>query len=362
MNSHLNDILNKSSLTKADIVYLLKLNNPSDLDLLFQQAVNIRNEYCGAKVFFRGLIEISNICRKNCLYCGIRIENKAIVRYDISEKEIIDTAFSAWDNGLASIVLQSGERTDKVFIHKIIRCLQAISDYTQHKMRITLSLGEQKKETYKLWKEAGADAYLLRIETSDSDLFRKIHPDNRLHRFEDRLRALEHLKEIGFQVGTGVMIGLPFQSIESLADDLIFIQNLDADMAGMGPYLEHQETPLFLWRNHLTDVNERLLLTLKMYAILRILMKDINIASTTATDAISSSGRLKGILAGANVIMPDITPEKYLGKYTIYPNKPVSKLTLRKVLEKAETMVKTSGCEPVLADRGDPVHYLLKSL
>jgi len=360
MTRILSEILNQNELTKEDIVLLLNLNNPSDLSLLFEKARNIRDQYCGAKVFFRGLIEVSNICKKNCLYCGIRSGNKAVLRYDIPENEIIETAKTAWDNGLAAIVLQSGERTDKAYIDKITNILKAISSYTQKGMRVTLSLGEQKKDTYKSWKEAGADAYLLRIETSNPGLFRKIHPDNRFHRFENRLQALEHLKESGFQVGTGVMIGLPFQTIEDLADDLLFMQKIDVDMVGMGPYLEHQETPMFSIRNHLKSENERLLLTLKMYAVLRIIMKDINIASTTALEAISPDGRIQGIQAGANVVMPNITPVKYLGNYMIYHNKAVSKVEMTETLEKAKKSVEKSGFEPVLNVRGDSLHWIEK--
>ena len=187
---------------------------------------------------------------------------------------------------------------------------------------ITLSLGEQSEETYQRWFEAGAHRYLLRIEEADRELYKKLHPDDNNHRFQNRIDAIKLLRKTGYQVGTGVMIGLPFQTIENLADDLIFFKDIDVDMVGMGPYIEHEDTPLFKYKNIIPSKRERFLLAIKMVALLRIIMKDINIAATTALQTLDIFGREKALDAGANIIMPNLTPLKYRESYLLYEDKP----------------------------------------
>ena len=282
-------------------------------------------ETIGPEVYLRGLIEISNICVKNCLYCGIRRDIRCS-RYELSEEEVLAAARTAAARRFGSIVIQGGEHTDLAFISRITRLIKAIKDIEpavegDPQLGITLSLGEQKKEVYEEWFDAGAHRYLLRIESTNPDLFHRIHPTDPLHSYDRRLRALYDLKDIGYQAGTGAMIGLPFQTAEDMADDLLFYKEFDAPMIGMGPYNPHPETPLTLQNVPYPSAERRFSLGLKMIALLRLLMPDINIAAATALEVLDSRGREKGILSGANVIMPNITPVEQMVKYNLYDRK-----------------------------------------
>jgi len=315
------EILKKDLFSKEDLVSLLSTDEMESRKI-FEKAQQVKKEFVGKKVYFRGLIEYSNYCSKNCFYCGIRAGNSRYVRYRMPGQEVIEAATYAYNNNYASIVIQAGEASDKKFVSTIEKLLKEIHVKTEGKLHITLSLGEQTEETYRRWFDAGAHRYLLRIEVSSPELYRKLHPNDKHHDYFARLEALNLLKHIGFQVGTGVMIGLPFQTLPDLADDLIFFRDFDIDMAGMGPYIEHEDTPLYQYRNELLPLRERFLLSLKMVAILRIMMKDINIAATTAMQTIDPQGREKALLVGANVIMPNLTPVKYRQNYLLYENKP----------------------------------------
>jgi biotin synthase len=314
-------ILNKELLTHDDIVYLLSLKS-KEKTRLFEQSAAVKEKHVGNKVYFRGLIEFSNVCLKNCLYCGIRNDNSHVHRYNLTDDEILDAAMFAAENNYGSLVLQSGEIQHASFTSRMGRLLTDIHRATGGKLRITLSCGEQSAETYKLWHDCGAHRYLLRIESSNPGLYKKLHPNDENHSYQRRLDSLFSLQQTGYQVGTGVMIGLPFQTLSDLAGDLLFMQQFNIDMVGMGPYLEHEETPLYEFRKMLLPREERFQLTLKMIAVLRILMKDINIAATTALQTIDKLGREKAIKIGANVIMPNITPGKYRDDYLLYQNKP----------------------------------------
>jgi len=317
----LEKIFSKSSFTREDIVYLLGLQG-TEKTQLFSESARIKEKHVGNKVYFRGLIEFSNVCLKNCLYCGIRLDNKDVHRYNLTDGEILDAARFAADNKYGSLVLQSGEIQHLNFTDRMEKLLTAIHQATGGKLRITLSCGEQSQDTYKRWHNSGAHRYLLRIESSNPELYKKLHPNDENHSFQRRLDSLYGLQKTGYQVGTGVMIGLPFQTLDDLAGDLLFMQQFNIDMVGMGPYLEHEETPLYEFRDKLLPREERFQLTLKMIAVLRILMKDINIAATTALQAIDKLGREKAIKIGANVIMPNITPGKYRDDYLLYQDKP----------------------------------------
>ncbi|HQN59740.1 MAG TPA: radical SAM protein, partial [Bacteroidales bacterium] len=205
---------------------------------LFEHAARVKREHVGDLVYFRGLIEFSNNCRKNCLYCGIRSGNRKVKRFNLFDEEIVSAAIFANDNGYGSIVLQSGEIHGKMFTKRIESLLKKIHAATNDRLRITLSCGEQEKDVYRRWFESGAKRYLMRIETSNQDLYARLHPNDQRHSFRKRLDCLNILKETGYQTGTGVMIGLPFQTPEDLADDLLFLKNNDIVMIGMGPYLE----------------------------------------------------------------------------------------------------------------------------
>jgi biotin synthase len=228
---------------------------------------------------------------------------------------------------------------------------------TQGRLGITLSCGEQTEEVYRHWFDLGAKRYLLRIETSSNQLYRKLHPDDKDHHYVTRLNALESLKKIGYQLGTGVMIGLPFQSIEDLADDLLFMKRMDIAMCGMGPYVEHHETPLYAYKNLLLPLSERLSLSLKMIAVLRMMMSDINIAATTALQSIDKNARMKAIEIGANVLMPNITPRNFRNYYFLYENKPISSQSDEEELRFLEEQLRIIGHEIGFFRQGNSLHY-----
>lgn len=293
---------------------------------LFARAVAVRNGAVGDRVYLRGLIEFSNRCSKNCLYCGIRCGNGKVCRYELTDDQMFAAAEYAWRAGYGSVVIQAGERTDRGFVERVERLVRGIKALSEHRLGITLSLGEQSRLTYRRWFDAGAHRYLLRIESSSPELYARIHPAD--HSYVGRLECLRSLKAEGYQVGTGVMIGLPYQRVENLADDLLFLKELDVDMCGMGPYIEHPDAPLSAVVSDFSR-SERLQLALRMVALLRLLMPDINIASTTALHALHPDGRQLGVAAGANVLMPNLTPTVVRGDYKLYDDKPLRDMDLR---------------------------------
>ena len=308
------------NLDRNALISYLEDNSPEVAATLYSEAYKVKKKTVGESVYLRGLVEISNICRKNCLYCGIRRDNLNTGRYELTSEEVLEAAAFAADQGYGSMVIQGGERTDSKFIDKITSLLVEIK--RRWPLGITLSLGEQTEDVYREWFEAGAHRYLLRIESSTRELYEKIHPVDAVHSYETRVQALKDLRKCGYQVGTGVMIGLPFQTAANLADDLLFFKEMDIDMCGMGPYLVHSETPLYACRHLIPDLERRLDLSLRMVALLRLLMPDINIAATTAMQAIAPDGRERAILAGANVLMPNLTLSEVREDYQIYQNKP----------------------------------------
>ncbi len=315
------EILKKPGFTKADIVQLLNAEG-EEAKILFHHSAKIKEENVGNTVYLRGLIEMSNVCDKDCLYCGIRKSNELTNRYSLNETEVLNAIKFAYDNRYGSVAIQSGELCSTAFTSKIDNIIAESKKLTNGEIGITLSCGEQSEETYRKWFNSGAHRYLLRIESSTKELYTKIHPNNSNHDFNNRLTTLKTLKKIGYQVGTGVMVGLPFQTVEHLADDLLFMKEFDIDMCGMGPYIEHKDTPLYEFKDSLIPLNDRFKLTLKMIAVLRIMMPDINIAATTALQTIDKMGREKAIRIGANILMPNITPGKYRDSYALYENKP----------------------------------------
>jgi biotin synthase len=311
-------------LTFADLVYLLNLEDEESLGRLYDRAYQVKLAQVGNRVFFRGLIEFSNLCRKNCYYCGIRRDNDKVERYEMTLAEILEAARFAYENGYGSVVLQAGERGDANYVSFVEEILREIKNLSSGELGITLSLGEQSRETLERWYDAGGHRYLLRIETSSRELYRKLHPEG--HDFDARLQTLRDLTAIGYQVGTGVMIGLPFQTREDLARDLVFFREWDVAMIGMGPYVIHRDTPLGTvceeGKVAIGNSDEQLRLALKMIALARIYLKDVNIAATTALQALQADGREQGLLAGANIIMPNITQVKYKTAYQLYEGKP----------------------------------------
>lgn len=296
----------KMSLTKDEIISLL--TDEKHQQDLFDKADNVRHRYVGDEVHLRGLIEFSNICRNNCLYCGIRRGNIKAVRYRMSEEEVIETARRAVNLGFKTIVMQSGE--DMYYdTSRMCRIIEAIKKFD---VAITLSIGERTYAEYKAFRAAGADRYLMRIETTDKDLYHKLDPGmSWQHRYE----CLLTIKELGYELGSGIMVGLPEQSIESIAEDLLFLKEIGVDMAGIGPFIPHPQTPLA------KETGGTLNLSLRTMAIMRLLLPDINIPATTAMESLAPNGRIQALKAGANVIMPNVTDREYCKLYELYPNK-----------------------------------------
>lgn len=349
-------LLEKDSFTKEELVQLLSTTG-DEKTKLFTKAAEIKEKFIGRKVYFRGLIEMSNICSKNCFYCGIRAGNNAVKRYTLSDDEVIEAAKFAWENKYGSIALQTGEVNTKEYVDRIETLLEKINAATNNELGITLSLGEQTEETYRKWFKKGGIRYLLRIESSNRELYAKLHPNDKHHIYDERIECLKALRRVGYQVGTGVMIGLPFQTLEHLAEDLLWIKEMDIDMVGMGPYVEHPNTPLYEFKDSLLPLKERFDLALKMTALLRIIMKDINIAAPTALQAIDPLGREKAIKVGANIVMPNITPGAYRNDYKLYENKPCVDDAADDCKNCLEARIQLTGDEIGYGEHGNSKHF-----
>lgn len=356
MNISSDSILRKDEFSLAELVALLGSHGGDKVNL-YTRAAEIKKQFVGNKVYFRGLVELSNICSKNCLYCGIRSGNTKPQRYMVTEDEVLESARFALENGYGSMVLQSGERCDERFVATVSGLLQKIKTLSDGKLGITLSMGEQSEKTYREWFANGAHRYLLRIETSDKELYYRIHPNDSRHDFDKRIESLKLLRKIGYNVGSGVMIGLPFQTLEHLAGDLLFFKALDIDMAGMGPYIEHEDTPLYAYKDQLWPRKERFDVSLKMVALLRIMMKDINIAATTAMQAIDKQGREKALKVGANIIMPNLTPLKYREDYLLYEDKPCLDEDADECRNCLEARIHMAGDKIGFGEWGDSKHF-----
>lgn len=293
---------------RDSLVVLLKSDDPT-AEALFAAADRVRAESVGDEVHLRALIEFSNHCRRDCLYCGLRRHHDNLPRYRMEPDEIVACAIEAADMGCGTVVLQSGEDLwyTAPVLAEAVRGIKAARD-----VAVTLSIGERPEEDYRLLREAGADRFLLRIETSSPTLYRRLHPDSD---WRKRLGCLSALWRCGFQVGSGVQIGLPGQSLRMLADDLLFLRSLKLDMVGVGPFIAHPETPLAGTRSGTFD------LTLRFLACLRLLCPQALIPATTVLAALDPDGWQRGLAAGADVLMPNVTPMEYRRSYEIYPNK-----------------------------------------
>jgi biotin synthase len=320
----LEQILNSENLSKEEIVYLLNLTNEADKQKLFARADEVRARYCGEEVHLRGIIEFSNYCEQNCLYCSLREDNFALTRYRMTPEEIIEAAKTVSNLGIFTIVLQSGDDRyyDTDMIAYILYQIKQQAD-----VAVTLCLGERGFDEYRAWKIAGADRYLLKYETANEKLYSTYHKNQRL---EERLNHIRFLKTLGYQVGSGNMIGLPMQTVEDIADDLLLCKELDLDMAAFGPFIPSPHTP---YQNKTSGDEE---LTLRAIAVARLVLKDVHIPATTALATLDEDGRVRGLNVGANIIMPDMTPNPYREKYLIYPDRKClaeSPLTCKACLE-----------------------------
>ncbi|MGQ9819465.1 MAG: [FeFe] hydrogenase H-cluster radical SAM maturase HydE [Candidatus Kapaibacteriales bacterium] len=357
-------LLNIQELNKEQIIRLLSTESPLEIEQLRQKANELTLKNCGEKVYLRGLIEFSNYCVNDCFYCGIRKSNNKILRYFLTEDEILECAHLAFKLGFGSIVLQSGERRDSKFIDFLCRTIEKIkletkSEILPNGLGITLCVGKQSLETYRKFFEAGAHRYLLRIETTNKELFKEIHPKD--ISFDHQVECLYAIKEVGFQLGTGVMIGLPNQTLKDLADDLIFFRKIDADMIGMGPYIVHKNTPMQKYSNYFVENKNKIYqLALKMISVARIFLKNVNIASTTALQALYPFGREEGLRYGANVIMPLLTPTKFRKEYLLYDGKPCIDEFANDCYDCIIHRIESIGRKVGHNEYGDSPHFLAK--
>ena len=306
----MNKLIEKAKIThnldKEEILELLQ--NDDINEELFKAADEIRQTYLGDYVHLRGLIEFTNICKRNCMYCGLRRDNKNIERYRLTQEEILDFAKKAVSYGYKTIVLQGGE--DDYFTKE--KMTNIVKEIKKLGVALTLSLGEKTYDEYKSFKEAGADRYLIRIETTDKKLYEDMDPNMS---FEERLNCLKNLRELGYEVGSGILVGLPDQTLESIASDILFFKEINADMIGIGPFIQNEDTPL-------KDAQGGdLTLALKVMALTRLMLPDINIPATTAMESLTPNGRIVALQSGANVVMPNVTEGEYRKLYALYPGK-----------------------------------------
>ncbi|HOQ04795.1 MAG TPA: [FeFe] hydrogenase H-cluster radical SAM maturase HydE [Anaerohalosphaeraceae bacterium] len=310
-------------LTKSEIEFWLRQTDPAELEKLWQAADRVRREHVGDAVHLRGLLEISNYCRRSCAYCGLSRHNRSLARYRMTAEEILDAARQIAAFGYGTVVLQAGEDDgiEAAWLADIIRTIKQTTP-----LAVTLSLGERSLDELRLWRQAGADRYLLRFETSDPELFRLIHPPVGGQTLS-RIDILRQLRSLGYEVGSGVMVGIPGQTYRSLAEDIDLFRQLDLDMIGVGPYIPHPHTPLGKGRirpsvSPAEQVPNTEEMTYKVIALTRLVCPEANIPSTTALATINrESGRELGLQRGANIVMPNCTPPHYRQLYEIYPGK-----------------------------------------
>jgi len=328
-------------LEKAEWVTLIQ-NHESVADYAQKTAYEIKRENFGDGIFIRGLIEISSYCKNNCLYCGIRAGNKKAQRYRLEKEDILACAKEGHELGFRTFVMQGGEDsyfTDEVLCDIISQIKNLYPDSA-----ITLSLGERSRESYEKLYKAGADRYLLRHETATKEHYKTLHPE--VMSFERRMQCLKDLKETGFQVGCGFMVGSPNQTAENLAEDMIFISEFKPHMVGIGPFLQHCDTPFAEYPNGSVDM------TVFLLSLIRIMLPKVLLPATTALATLAKDGRERGIMAGANVVMPNLSPLEVRKKYMLYDNKIATDTEAAEGLEKLVKQMEKIGSR-VEFSRGD---------
>lgn len=329
-------------LTNAEFAVLLDQSSGADRDFLFERARAVRDAHYGRKVYIRGLIELTNYCKNDCLYCGIRKSNTSCERYRLTKEQILSCCESGYALGFRTFVLQGGEDgwyTDERMTDIVRAMRQAYPDCA-----ITLSLGERGRESFKRLYDAGANRYLLRHETADEAHYARLHPVSMT--LTHRLQCLRDLKEIGFQTGAGFMVGSPYQTTECIVRDFRFLQELRPQMVGLGPFIPHHATPL---KDFPAGSTERTLLCL---SIVRLLLPNVLLPATTALATIDGDGRIKGMNAGCNVVMPNLSPLEDRSKYLLYDNKASSGDEAAESLRALREHLAAAGYEVVI-DRGD---------
>ncbi|MDE7226614.1 MAG: [FeFe] hydrogenase H-cluster radical SAM maturase HydE, partial [Ruminococcus sp.] len=307
MNNPVDKLYNTKNLTDDELRELITSDNAETAETLRICDDSVRQKHYGKKVFLRGLIEISSFCRNDCLYCGIRCSNKSAERFRLTEDKIIGCAESGYKKGFRTFVLQGGEDnyyTDERMCRIITQIKEKCPDCA-----VTLSLGERTPESYKLMKQAGADRYLLRHESADNGLYQKLHPPKMI--LDKRINCLYNLKEEGYQVGAGFMVGAPFQTVDNIIADLRFLQNLNPHMVGIGPFVPHRATPFSGFAGGTVE------LTVRLLGIIRLMLPEVLLPATTALGTISPNGRILGLQTGCNVVMPNISPSDSRNKYEL---------------------------------------------
>ncbi len=333
---------NTHSLTVEQYENLITNRNEKSTELLKKYAVENRQKYYDNKVFVRGLIEVSNICKNDCYYCGIRKSNNNCDRYRLTKEEILSCADEGYDLGFRTFVMQGGE--DGTFTDEWLCDVITTLKHNHPDCAVTLSLGERTYDSYKKLYDSGADRYLLRHETADSNHYSKLHPSDLS--LSNRLQCLYNLKEIGFQTGCGFMVGSPYQTTRNIAQDLKFIEEFQPDMCGIGPFIPHKDT---VFANEKAGDAE---LCLYLLSIVRLIKPNILLPATTALGTIKNGGREKGILHGANVIMPNLSPLSVRKKYALYDGKISTGEESAQSLSKHKQSIKSIGYE-IVTDRGD---------
>lgn len=332
----------KQQLNREEWMMLIENRTPELAEELFFQARQVREEIYGKTVYIRGLIEFTNYCKNDCYYCGIRKSNGNASRYRLEETEILECCAHGYELGFRTFVLQGGEDghfTDE----RLISLVEAIKK-THPDCAVTLSVGERSYESYGRLYEAGADRYLLRHETANEEHYRKLHPGSL--KAENRKQCLWNLKEIGYQVGCGIMVGSPGQTVEHLAEDLFFMKELNPQMVGIGPFISHKDTPFA------EEPSGSMELTLYLLGLIRLMLPKVLLPATTALGTIHPEGRELGILAGANVVMPNLSPANVRGKYLLYDNKIATGDEAAEGLENLKKRMKNIGYE-IVVSRGD---------
>ncbi len=345
MKQLIDKLRKENELTKREWIELIENRTPELAEYLFEQARQVREEHYGKDVYIRGLIEFTNYCKNDCLYCGIRKSNRNADRYRLTKEDILDCCKRGYELGFRTFVLQGGE--DGHFSdEKMVELVRAIK--TRHPdCAITLSIGEKSLASYQKYYDAGADRYLLRHETYNWEHYDKLHPS--ILTAKERQRCLWDLKKVGYQVGTGFMVGSPYQTAEHLAEDMLFIKELNPQMIGIGPFVPHHDTPF-------ADKNGGTLeLTLFMLGLLRLMIPKVLLPATTALGTIDPNGRELGILAGANVVMPNLSPENVREKYLLYDNKICTGDEAAESLNNLKERMKNIGYQ-VVVSRGDSLN------
>ena len=335
-------LLKEKKLSQKEYKTLISTYTAEGAEVLAKEACRIRDEVYGKKVFIRGLIEISNICKNDCYYCGIRKSNAHCVRYRLTHEEILECCEEGYNLGFRTFVLQGGE--DGYYTDKVLCGILSEIKSRFPECAVTLSLGERTYKSYLALFNAGADRYLLRHETADAEHYSRLHPQNLT--LENRMRCLNDLRDIGYQVGAGFMVGSPYQTVDHIAKDLCFIQDFKPDMCGIGPFIPHKDTPFCDYDGGSAD------LTCFLLSVIRIIHPCVLLPATTALGTVSEDGRERGILSGANVVMPNLSPASVRKKYQLYNNKLSDGAESAQCLQQLKERVALTGCE-ITVDRGD---------